>query len=65
MAAVSDNQRMDTFMKELMLQPNREPVASELEVLQSIYDNAIQLRQPSHDHDGQVSMTIRYEVSLS
>jgi hypothetical protein len=38
-------------------------------VLQSIYDDAIQLRQPSQDAiehlDGQQSLTIRYEVSLS
>ncbi|KIM74993.1 hypothetical protein PILCRDRAFT_79509 [Piloderma croceum F 1598] len=59
-------QILDSFIERLMLQPDREPVASELGVLQSIYDNAIQLRQPSQDAiehlDGQ---TIRYEVSLS
>jgi len=45
------------------LELDREPVASELEVLQSIYgENAIRLWRPgADDHEGG---TIRYEVSL-
>ncbi|KAJ6463895.1 ribosomal protein S5 domain 2-type protein [Mycena sanguinolenta] len=53
------------FIAELLQNPNREPVTSEIEVLQSIYgDDAIQLWVPSGTKHHDLSVT-RYEAFLS
>ncbi|THH16921.1 hypothetical protein EW146_g3794 [Bondarzewia mesenterica] len=70
--SLDSSQAIDDFIAELLLDPNREPVASELGVLQSIYgDDAIRPWHPSHDRDdvdrsvdGRSSDKIRYEVNL-
>jgi len=62
------NEELRHFIEELLLQPHRESVGSELEVLQSIYgENAIRLWHPSTQpgvtrEEG--NHAIRYEVVL-
>ncbi|KAF8956715.1 ribosomal protein S5 domain 2-type protein [Flammula alnicola] len=60
---------LQNFLAELSQNPDREPVASEIEVLQSIYgDNAIRLWHPSTSNGkkspNSTDHTIRYEVLL-
>ncbi|KAG6916482.1 hypothetical protein DXG01_006676 [Tephrocybe rancida] len=68
----NDSEELAAFIEKLSQNPDREQVASEIEVLQSIYgENAVKLwHQPRaqtdrrRDHERQDN-TIRYEVELS
>ncbi|KAG6861968.1 hypothetical protein C0995_009152 [Termitomyces sp. Mi166 len=68
----NDAQKLADFVQELSQNPDREAVASEIEVLQSIYgENAVKLWHPSRaEQDRKTNTewtddTIRYEVELS
>ncbi|KAG6897186.1 hypothetical protein C0992_003575 [Termitomyces sp. T32_za158] len=70
--SASDVQELADFIQNLSQNPDREAVASELEVLRSIYgENAVKLWHPSgiprnrHSKSEQTDDTIRYEVELS
>ncbi|KAG6900433.1 hypothetical protein C0993_010821 [Termitomyces sp. T159_Od127] len=69
---VSDAQELADFIQNLSQNPDREAVASEIEVLKSIYgENAVKLWHPPGITQGRKSKseqtddTIRYEVELS
>ncbi|KAJ6624182.1 imprinted and ancient [Mycena sp. CBHHK59/15] len=66
MGPAAEHEDVKDFIRDLLLRPEREPVGSELEVLQSIYgDEAIQLWTPppgAHSLDPTIT---RYKVVLS
>ncbi|KAF7343414.1 hypothetical protein MVEN_01773900 [Mycena venus] len=65
MGLATQHENVQQFIAGLLQHPDREPVASEIEVLQSIYgDEAIQLWVPSTNQHYDPSIT-RYEAVLS
>ncbi|KAJ7253044.1 imprinted and ancient [Mycena haematopus] len=65
MGLATQHENVKEFIADLLQHPDREPVASEIEVLQSIYgDDAIQLWVPSGNKHHDPAVT-RYEAVLS